>query len=555
MDEKAANQDRQSNHDLSVYAGRWVALVDDQVAGVGETALAAERLGRRNRLRERLAVYFVEPEGGRPLSLPEQLIQLDLIFRRHDQPVYLVGGAVRDMLMDRPIKDLDFVVPSGAIKLAYLVGDSLNLPAYVLDRERDAGRVVLGDKETTLDFTCYRGEDLLHDLRERDFTMNAIALPVAARTESSLIDPSNGQEDIVAGIIRQTQPSAVVDDPVRAMRAVRHAVDFDFEIEAETRDAVRKGAVLLNKVSIERVRDELLKMMRSPSPEKAPGIMLDLGLLPVVLPELAALDKIPQTPPHFESVLAHSCSVLHWLTRMEGLITLERPPAETMLAEAHQKLAPFRLPLAEHLKRRLDGGVDGRQALRLGVMFHDAGKAQTMSVDPDGRIRFFGHAEAGANLAAQRMAELRLSREVIRHVRAVIGGHMRPLYLAENTTLSRRAIFRYFRDYGRAGLDIAILALADHLAIADHKHPDQQWRRLLDVVSGLLEHYFQRFEETVQPETLLDGRELMKTLGIGPSPEVGRLLGLLIEAQATGEIVSRQEAIEFLKQLAAQEPD
>ncbi|UCG23093.1 MAG: HDIG domain-containing protein, partial [Chloroflexota bacterium] len=345
------------------------------------------------------------------------------------------------------------------------------------------------------------------------------------------------------------------DDPVRAMRAVRHAVDFEFEIDVEARTAVRQAALLLDTVSIERVRDELLKVMHSHSPKRGLELMLDLGLLPQVLPELADLAKISQTPPHFESALAHTGSVLRWLSLIEGLITLERPPAESMLEEVHQRLAPYRLSLAEHFERRLDGGVDGWQALRLGAMFHDAGKAQMISVEPDGRTRFFGHSEVGADLAAYRLTALRLSREVIRHVRAVVAGHMRPLYLARNPSLSRRAIFRYFRECGSAGLDIIMLALADHLAIADRGRPDRQWERLLEVVSGLLEHYFRHYRETVRPEALLDGRQLMEILHLEPGPEVGRLLGLLVEAQAAGEVVTRKEAVDLLLRLAEQGTD
>ena len=551
MDEDATSQDRQPSQDLTAYAGRWVALVGDQVAGVGDTAIAAERLGRRNRLRERLAVYFVEPEGGQPLSLPEQLFQLQPIFQSHDQPVYLVGGAVRDVLLGRSIKDLDFVVPEDAVRLAFKVANSLNLPAYVLDRERDAGRVVLPDGETTLDFTCFRGEDLLSDLRNRDFTMNAMALPVAAQTQASLIDPSDGLVDLTARVIRQTHPTAIEDDPVRAMRAARHAVDFDFAIEDETRHAARRAAGLLDGVSIERIRDELLKMMRSHLPERAFSALLDLDLLPAVLPEVAALVDIPQTPPHFESVLTHTGSVLRWTSRLEELVTQERPPVETMLTEAYQCLAPYRRQLVEHIGRRFDGGVSGRQVLRLGALFHDVGKAQTMSVEADGRIRFFGHAEVGADVAEKRLINLRFSREVVRHEKALIAGHMRPLFLAQNPRLSRRAIYRFFRDCGSAGLDITLLALADHLAVSPNTQADPQWRRLLDVVSKLHEHYFTRFNETVQPKAILDGRSLIKILSIEPGPEVGRLLGLLVEAQAAGEVETREQAIALIKALAA----
>ena len=213
-------------------------------------------------------------------------------------------------MLGRQVKDLDFVVPYDAIRLAFKVADSLNLPAYILDRERDTGRVILADGVTTLDFARYRGADLLDDLRFRDFTINAMALPVAARSRASLIDPCQGQADLLAGLIRLTHPSALDDDPVRAMRAVRHATELGFAIDEEAQDAVRRSAAQLDSVSAERVRDEVLKMMQVDEPNKPVLTMRDLGLLDAVMPEVVALANVPQTPPHFESALAHTLRVM-----------------------------------------------------------------------------------------------------------------------------------------------------------------------------------------------------------------------------------------------------
>jgi putative nucleotidyltransferase with HDIG domain len=550
-DDKAAGQERGQEQDLSPYAGRWVAMAGEQVAGVGDTAVAAERLGRRNRLRERLAIYFVEPEGGELLALPKLMRQLQTVFRRHDQPIYLVGGAVRDALLGRRSKDLDFVVPDSAIPLAFKVADALKLPAYVLDRERDAGRVVLPDGKTTLDFSCYRGDGLLDDLRSRDFSINAMALPSAAQTRASLVDPCGGQADLEAGLIRLTHSRAIADDPVRAMRAIRHAADFGFALENSTRDAVRGSKDQLQSVSVERVRDELLKMMQGTAPARTIQMMHELDLLATVLPEVAALADVPQTPPHFESALPHTIRVLDRLAHLDGIFAADSPPSDPRLAEVYERLLPYSQPLADYLDRRLDGGLSGRQAIRLGALFHDIGKATTMTVEPDGRIRFFNHADAGADLAAKRLSILRLSREVIRQVRAIVDGHMRPLLLAQNKTLSKRATFRFFRDTGGAGLDITLLAMADQLALPNGAG-EAQWQNLLGVVGQLQANFFENFSETVQPQAILNGRELMETLQLEPGPKIGRLLVLLLEAQAAGEVSTREEAIALVTRLSGE---
>ena len=159
----------ESLSNLHAYSGHWVALVKDgQVAGVGVTPDAAARQAGYNRPRERFTLQYVEPPGGQPLALSPLLDQLRPVLHAQDTPVYLVGGAVRDALSGYASHDLDFVTPSGGINLAFRIGNALGWPAYILDKKRDTGRVVLANDRTMLDFACFRGPDLASDLRDRD---------------------------------------------------------------------------------------------------------------------------------------------------------------------------------------------------------------------------------------------------------------------------------------------------------------------------------------------------------------------------------------------------
>lgn len=533
--------------DLMSYAGRWVALVGDLVAGVGFTAAEALHLAQRNRPKERFTLQFVEEPGGEPLALSPLLERLRPFLSQQEIPIYLVGGAVRDALLNRVSHDLDFVVSHQAIRLAFEVADTLGLPAYVLDRKRDTGRVVLAAESTTLDFARFRGSSLEADLRARDFTINAIALPATAVTTNSLIDPGAGTADLAAGIIRQTHDQAMTNDPVRTLRALRLAHSLHFTLASETAAAITAAAALLQTVSAERVRDELLKLLGTAVPHQALRQMSDLGLLTVILPEIAALKDVAQSAPHHEPVLAHTFSVLRWLAQIEAIVDGAEPTASTLTAIV-EALAAYRPQLAEHLNRRLDGGVDGRTLLRLGAMFHDVGKKETQTVAADGRIRFLGHENVGAKLAGQRLRRLALSNQAIKHVKQIVAGHMRPLSLINSPKpLSRRAVFRYFRDTQSAGLDIGLLALADHLAAFDGPGELAVWRRLVDVVTVLFRHYFEQFTETIAPPPLLSGRDLMNDLDIPPGPEIGRLLRLIQEAQAAGELSTREEALQFAR--------
>ncbi|MBK8985240.1 MAG: HDIG domain-containing protein [Chloroflexi bacterium] len=530
--------------DLTPYAGRWVALIQGQVAGVGETPEAARRLAQHNRPKERLALRYVEASGGEPLALPPLLADLRPFFAELDIPVYLVGGAVRDALLGRPGHDLDFVVPDQAIRLAFKVADFLHRPAYVLDQERDAGRVVLREADTTLDFSRFRGPDLAADLQDRDFTVNAMALPATAVTQAALVDPHGGLADLAARRLRLVQPEALAHDPVRALRAIRQCLTLDLSLTPETGAAVRAAAPLLSQASIERVRDELLKLFNTAVPHQALSDMWQLGVLAEVLPEIAALDGVAQSPPHLFAVLPHTVQVLRWLALVETAVVSQIPTPDDSLHIAQQALAPYAPHLAEHLARPVDGSLDGRVLLRLGALFHDVGKKATQTIEADGRIRFLGHDGVGAAMANGRLRQLCLSNQAIKHVEVIVAGHMRPLQLAGTAGLpSRRAIYRYFQATQTAGLDIGLLSLADHLATYDGPGPMEIWAHLVNVVARLLRHYFDHHADTIAPPPLLDGHELARQLQLKPGPEIGRLLRLIREAQAAGEIHSREEAL------------
>ncbi len=533
-------------NDLSPYAGRWVALVDEEVAGVGTTAVAAAHAARRSRPRDRFQIQYVEPPGGYPLILPPLMDRLRPLLAQEAQPVYLVGGTVRDALIGQVSGDLDFVLPTGAVKLSFRVADALGIPAYVLDKERDAGRVVLPDSHTYLDFTCFRGPDLEADLRDRDFTINAMAMPVAAHTDASLIDPTGGIADLRAGLVRHIHGRSLLDDPVRALRGLRLALRLRFALAPDTAVAITEAAPALHTCATERIRDELLKLLQTSQPDTAVHQMHTLGLLPVILPEMAACAGVTQSPPHKEDVLHHTISTLRWLVVLEQSFAGHGVPE---VAAVRTKLAPYEAKLQLHWQRMVDGGLDGRTLLRLGALYHDVGKPPTRTVASDGRVRFLNHDKVGADITARQLHHLVLSNQAAAYVQHIVAGHMRPLLLSQaGPTLSRRAVYRYFRATGGAGLDVAVLSLADHLATYDGPGDAAAWETLVSIVAQLFTHYFEHHEETVAPPPLVNGRDLMTELHLPPGPEVGRLLRLIQEAQAAGEVHTREQAIQLAHQ-------
>ncbi len=470
------------------------------------------------------------------------------------QPVHLVGGVVRDALLGRASHDVDLIVAADAIPLTYWLADRLRLPAYALDAARDVGRIVAKAEATTLDIARYRGPTFEDDLRGRDFTINALALPAGAWTAEAIIDRHGGLDDLRARRIRAIHNDSIADDPVRALRAARFAAQLGFALTPETAEAARAALpALLARTSAERIRDELTKLLSAGEPHTGVALLDELGLLAGVLPEVAALRDVAQSPPHHEAVLAHTVSVLRYLVAVEALLDGEPPDetAEWMEAVA-TLLAPYRAALRAHLARAIEGGIDGQGLLRWGALYHDTGKRETQTVDETGRIRFLGHDEAGANLTAARLNRLNFGNAAIRHVRAIVAGHMRPLYLAtERRAPSRRTIYRYYRALHEAGLDVALLSLADHLATYDGAGSGGEWEALLAVVGALLAAYFDAPHEAVAPPRLLTGQDVMELLGQPPGHEIGRLLSLLEEAQAAGEVTTREAAVTFIQEHAS----
>jgi poly(A) polymerase len=493
-----------------------------------------------------------------PMSIPPSILAtLRPLLSGLQQPVYLVGGAVRDLLLGRESHDLDFVVPDRAIKTAFKTADFLGLPAYILDRERDTGRVVLPDGRT-LDFACFRGDDLEADLCARDFTINAMALLVTADEvplADALVDPCDGQQDLGLRLIRQTHDQAIAQDTVRALRAARLAADLQFTLHPTTAAAMTAAASHLTTVSVERVRDELLRLLMAQRPAVGLQLLGEAGITTVVLPEVAALEEVKQSAPHHEPVGAHTRRVLRWLPRVEAAVVAQLPDELPALRRAQTELAALAGSLHDYLQEPVDGGLTNQAALRLAALFHDVGKAETQAITADGRIRFLNHDQVGAELAGRRLRQLRYSNDLVQTVTQIVAGHMRPLLLAQVEALSRRAAYRYFRTFDQNGIAIGLLALADHLATYDPAAGDgppdnAAWARLLAVVSGLYALYFHGYEEVVRPTPLLDGRTLMRVLNLKAGPEVGRLLGLIEEAQAVGLVQTADEALALARQEA-----
>jgi putative nucleotidyltransferase with HDIG domain len=535
----------------SPYAGRWIACIGGQIVGHGGTPKQALHAAQASRFKETPQITYVATED--PILVHPILKRLASIIPQN-LPVFVVGGAVRNALTKRPTKDFDFTLPGKAIQTARRIADALDGAFYALDKERDFGRVIIPQPEgepLVLDFSPFQGTNLEEDLRSRDFTINAIAFDINRPQE--LLDPLGGAADLYAKRLRACTPDAFTSDPVRILRGIRFSVSWEMRTEPGTQEQMRAAVGLLPLVSDERLRDELFHLLETPKPATAIRILDYLDAIPYVLPELNALKGLEQSPPHTQDAWQHS---LDALTKFYTVLDVLKPSfnpegsASLFLGVVSHRLGRYREQLEVHLNTRLIQHRSFISLIFLAALYHDIGKPDTQKIDQDGRTRYLGHEEVGAELVVKRGRVLQLSNSEIKRLKSIVYNHMRPLWLTQTGKLpSRRAIYRFFRDTGPAGVDICLLSLADTLATYGPALPPDLWAHQVDVIRALLESWWEKSEEVISPPALIDGNDLIGELGLKPGPIIGQVLRTIQEAQATGNVVNRRQAFELASKI------
>ncbi|WP_129626837.1 CCA tRNA nucleotidyltransferase [Candidatus Oscillochloris fontis] len=513
-----------------------------------------------------------------PPTLLPVLTYLADFFAHHHVPVWMIGGTSRDLIRGVVPTDVDLVVDGDGMALARTLADRLDGSFVPLDGEHCTGRTVLPARANTptlyLDIARLRAPSIDGDLRLRDFSINAMALPLtphllalwaepdgANQLHTALLDPTGGLADLYAGTLRATGPASMADDPLRTLRAPRFAATLNLSPAPELAAQIRAAAPGLARIAGERLRDELFKLLETPSSAVWIEYLDACGALTILFPELEAARTCTQPRIHFLPVLAHmleTVTSLEWIIQGLPLASNLRPPFAPRLPVAVQTYPHLSraMPYADEYARLLgEMRSNGRRRLallKLATLIHDNAKPQTKQVNPDGKVSFYGHQELGAEVATQIAKRLRMSRQDSAYISLIVREHMRPGQLRAGEVLTPRAVVRFFRDTGDAGPDVLLHELADHMATRGPNLQPEHWeihrtwiRELLDVHWGVpVEHR--------QP--LVRGDDLIRELKIAPGPEIGRLLRGIGEAQASGEISSYAEAI-ALAQRMLNEPE
>jgi tRNA nucleotidyltransferase/poly(A) polymerase len=499
------------------------------------------------------------------------------------EPMWLVGGAVRDALAGRTIHDVDLVVAGDAAAVARQFARAMGGSPATLDHEAGTLRVTLppsAGEQPYFDFANLRGASIAEDLRARDFTINALAVPLSAPSLLALfpaaaehplagaeaawgeiIDPTGGLADLAAKHLRLASTAALQDDPLRVLRGARLATVLDLTPDDATLGAAQAVATRLPEVAQERVLAELYAMMAQPHSTRAMTLLDQMGALTVLIPPLIPCRGMQQGLMHYWDVFDHTLAVIDALDHVVALLTagltqpapagepddmgrVEHPTALDLGGHNAEVLARLREPLAE--------GQTRLTLLKVAALFHDVGKPLTRTVNERGEIYFQGHAEAGVPLTTPVLRGWHMGRVARRFVETVVACHMRPGQMAGPQGLTDRAARHFFRDAGEAGLEVAVFSLADHLAVYGPAPLTRFWLGHYPTVAELVRRVYEEPEKVIPPR-LMDGNDLIGRYGLAHGPAIGRILAAVEAAHLDGTIATRAEALALAEQLLREE--
>jgi tRNA nucleotidyltransferase/poly(A) polymerase len=462
--------------------------------------------------------------------------------------VYLVGGGVRDLLLNEQIHDLDFTVEGNPFATGRRLADKLDAAFYIMDEEHPTSRVLHrlpDDTLLTIDFAALRADDIEADLLARDFTINAIA--IALDRPNRLIDPSRGALDIKGKKLKACSPTSFSDDPIRVLRAIRQSLQFSFRIEPQSQQWMHQAAPQLDRISTERQRDELFKMLAGPNPVAAIRLLDQFGAAEITLPELGPLKTAGQSPPYVLTPWEHTLATLKWLEALSEVLVgtyQSNGAANLNLGLAVLRLGRFREQLALHFDKPITADRPRRALLSFAMLYHHIGK-QTFAPPLTSNIE---HEDASAGMVTTRARHLALSQAEIRYLETLTR-HQERIHrmVAINTgnPPDCLSIYNFFRDLDAAGIDLCFLSLADTMATYMTTLPQDRWAQELDTCRHLLEAWWERKTEAIAPTRLLTGHDLQSRFSLPPGPSIGLLLEAIREAQVCGKLIDKVTALEF----------
>ncbi|MBI5875532.1 MAG: CCA tRNA nucleotidyltransferase [Deltaproteobacteria bacterium] len=456
---------------------------------------------------------------------------------------YLVGGIVRNLVLSRPFGfDYDIALDGKIKDIANLLAERFKGSPFLLDKESGAYRVVVKSSsefgvwsselksEIHIDLSPFKGNDILEDLSNRDFTINAMAVDVAAlfrEKKTSLIDIFKGRADAKNKTIRMIKPKIFDDDPLRLLRAIRLSAQYGLIIDKETERCIKKKSGLLAKSSWERIRDEFFAILEITESVSYMKRLYELSLLQKIIPETKEWESKTSFP-----TLAGYNLLRH------AFKTLEQGE------KLYNNLKTFMPEFAGNIENSFQmqiGSVSKKGLFKLALLIHDAGKPATMQHEGK-RIRFIGHEVEGEPIGKRIARRLKLSRAASAFTARLVRNHHRVFNLASIERVTDRSKAHLFRaTSGEDGIALSLLSLADARATRNGDDPE-----LALFVKNLISFYYKIYAVS-KPNPILNGNEVMEIFGLSEGIMVGRILRKLAEAEGEGVIKNKRDAVKFIK--------
>jgi len=483
------------------------------------------------------------------LSINEDLTQFLSQIRRLAAPnkIWLVGGAVRDLLLGKAVKDLDFVLSDGSARIAKKVRKHFEGVSYSLDDERQTARVILRMGETDeliMDFASFIGENLEEDLRQRDFTINSMVVDLDDLNQ--ILDPLDGLSDLEAKKLRLSGPNSLSSDPLRTIRLVRMMRSNGLEIDSDTEELVRIAIKGLDRVSGERIRDELLKCLKLPDLAETFRLLEGNGILKNLL-ELAGF-RCENDP--VDSSIERFCHTAKFLTELENLlddISNENKASDCrkILAE-NDKVEDLFANLQNLFNETIQGGRSRRQLLLLFALFF-SGIVNIYSLQ-SGSENYEDRNFINCEEFAKKLSQfLMMGVKEEKYFASLCHSFFAISELEREKEIQNLDFYRFFKPIGSVGVESALLQIANQNA------SEQPSQTTIDLAERIIFIWFYEQESLINPPRLVDGLSLQQKLKLKAGPKMGEYLEEIREAQVMGLVKTEEEALEFVKALMSED--
>lgn len=449
---------------------------------------------------------------------------LNLIRNNFSEEIYLVGGSVRDFAMDKTSLDRDLIVAGvDARDFAIRIAEFFNAVFVPLDEVNRIYRVVLPDKINYFDITNPVEGSIDKDLARRDLTVNAVAVNLSTM---EILDKFDGLNDILNKQLNSVSEKNFIDDPLRILRAFRFMSVLGFKMSDELMCIIKKHINLLNLPAVERINYELLKLFGGNFAYDTLLSLDNTGGLEVLFPFVSEIKRVPPNTHHHLDLFYHS---LETVRQIQLLYLNAENEVQSHLEEvsfgAHPRLA----------------------FLKFAGFMHDIGKFSTWSIEEDtGRHRFIKHDDAGAKLAVPFLKKMNFSNKQVDYLTSMIKNHMYPSQVISAPELNEKVMMRYVRKMEDNSIDVIILAMADRFSALGEAVTEDMVNQNISGLQNLMNFYIS-VKDSLEPlPKLLTGNEIMSLLNIKPSPLLGKIITALHDAQLSGDVMTKEHAIDFV---------